>query len=135
MDRIDMHIEVPSVSLDTMNQQQVEESSAIVRLRVEQAYHRQLQRNNALNSQLSSQQINDHCRLANHDQNLLEQAINKLGLSARAYHRILKVARTIADLAGSDEIQTPHLSEAISYRKLDRATNLPGLKTNANFPA
>ena len=120
MDRIDMHIEVPNVSLEMIQKESQEEPSQIVKQRIEQAHQRQLGRNETVNSQLNSKQINQHCSLEDHDRNLLEQAINKLGLSARAYHRILKVARTIADLSGSDEIQTPHLTEAISYRKLDR---------------
>lgn len=120
MDRIDMHIEVPNVSLDIIQNYNEEESSQVVKKRIELAHLRQLDRNNKVNSQLSSKQVTEHCYLQDHDRNLLEQAINKLGLSARAYHRILKVARTIADLSDSDEIQTPHLTEAISYRKLDR---------------
>ena len=64
--------------------------------------------------------VENVCKLSKQDADLLEQAIDKLGLSARAYHRILKVARTIADLAGEDQINTAHLSEAIGYRRLDR---------------
>lgn len=120
MDRIDMHIEVPNVSLDIIQDNRQEEASHSVRQRIEEAYQAQLARSNTVNSQLNSKQVNQYCQLNDHDRNLLEQAINKLGLSARAYHRILKVARTIADLSGSNEIHTPHLTEAISYRKLDR---------------
>ena len=121
MDRIDMHIEVPNVSLEIIQNENQEESSQSVKQRIEKAHKMQLARNETVNSQLSSKQVNQFCKLNDHDRNLLEQAINKLGLSARAYHRILKVARTIADLSESNEIQTAHLTEAISYRKLDRA--------------
>lgn len=120
MDRIDMHIEVPNVSLDIIQNESQEETSHSVKQRIERAHQRQLDRCDNVNSQLTSKQITQYCYLQDHDRNLLEQAINKLGLSARAYHRILKVARTIADLTNSDDIQTAHLSEAISYRKLDR---------------
>ena len=120
MDRIDMHIEVPNLSLDIIQNETSEEPTHSVKQRIEQAHQHQLDRNQTVNSQLNSKQISKYCVLVDHDRNLLEQAINKLGLSARAYHRILKVARTIADLDNSDVIRTPHLSEAISYRKLDR---------------
>lgn len=118
-----MHIEVPNLSLEIIQNQQrpAEESSDIVKQRVEAAHQRQLSRTKVTNNLLNSKQIDQHCQLSESDRQLMETAINKLGLSARAYHRILKVARTIADLADSEHIQTPHLTEAISYRKLDRA--------------
>ena len=118
-----MHIEVPNLSLEIIQnpQQPAEESSDIVKQRVEAAHQRQLSRTKVTNNLLNSKQIDQHCQLSESDRQLMETAINKLGLSARAYHRILKVARTIADLADSEHIQTPHLTEAISYRKLDRA--------------
>ena len=72
------------------------------------------------NSQLGNRQVDQYCQLDKQSRLLLEQAMTKLGLSARAYHRILKVARTIADLAGEDHITLPHLTEAIAYRRLDR---------------
>ena len=80
----------------------------------------QLQRLGTPNHLLGSSQITSHCHLDERNQQLMEQAISRLGLSARAYHRILKVARTIADLAGRKQISKQHLSEAIGYRRLDR---------------
>ncbi len=100
-----------------------DETSRAVRARVEAARHRQMQRSNKPNAALKNKQVEKFCRLSDSDQRLLEQAIERLGLSARAYHRILKVARTIADLTGSEDINTAHLTEAISYRRLDRALN------------
>ncbi|MBL8252433.1 MAG: ATP-dependent protease, partial [Candidatus Competibacter sp.] len=97
-----------------------EENSATVRARVHVAHDRQLQRAGKPNSALNTREIERYCVLGETDHRLLEQALERLGLSPRAYHRILKVARTIADLAGSDGIKTPHLTEAISYRALDR---------------
>ena len=97
------------------------ECSAVVRERVTKAREIQRQRNNTLNSRLSNQQIDSVCVLKKADRRLLQQAIEKLQLSARAYHRILKLARTIADLDGSVGINSQHLMEAINYRKLDRS--------------
>jgi magnesium chelatase family protein len=91
-----------------------------VRQRVEAARNQQMQRSAKPNAALKNKQVERFCRLGDGDQHLLEQAIERLGLSTRAYHRILKVARTIADLAGSEDIKTAHLTEAISYRRLDR---------------
>lgn len=88
--------------------------------RVGTARARQINRTGKPNAALKPREIERHCALNDADHNLLEQALERLGLSTRAYHRILKVARTIADLAGSEAIQTAHLSEAISYRRLDR---------------
>lgn len=121
LDRIDMHIEVPSVPLHVLRQKQQEENSAQVSQRVQTARSRQLERNSKTNSQLNNQQIEQVCQLNDESEKLIEQAIDRLGLSARAYHRILKIARTIADLDGADNISLKHLSEAISYRQLDRA--------------
>ena len=114
-----MHVEVPRLSFDEM-QGEKGECSAVVRERVTQTREIQLQRNNTLNSQLTHQQIDGVCTLNKTDQLLLQQAMEKLQLSGRAYHRILKLARTIADMSESDDIQTKHLMEAINYRKLDR---------------
>jgi len=82
-----------------------------------------LQRGGKCNAHLNNREVEKACRLSDADHLLLEQAIDKFGLSARAYHRILKVARTIADLAQSETIQTKHLTEALGYRKLDRVMN------------
>ncbi|MBE2294879.1 MAG: YifB family Mg chelatase-like AAA ATPase [Phycisphaerales bacterium] len=121
LDRIDLHIEVPRLAHRILRGDVPEENSATVRVRVCAAYERQLQRAGKPNSALRTREIERHCALSDADYRLLEQALERLGLSPRAYHRILKVARTIADLAGSDGIKTPHLTEAISYRALDRS--------------
>lgn len=122
LDRIDMHVDVPSVSLEVLHaeQQQTEEPSNEIRARVNLARHHQLQRSGVANAHLGNRAIEKYCPLATKDRQLVEQAINQLGLSARAYHRILKVARTIADIEGEQDIQSKHLSEAIGYRRLDR---------------
>ena len=120
LDRIDMHVDVPRLSYDEMRGPQGE-TSRQVRERVIGTRNIQLQRNDMLNSELTHQQIDDVCALNKQDQLLLQQAIEKLQLSARAYHRILKLARTIADMDTSEDINTKHLTEAIHYRKLDRS--------------
>ena len=121
IDRIDLHIEVPRLAHRVLRGDVVEESSATVRARVCVARDRQLQRAGKPNSALGVREIERYCTLSETDHRLLEQALERLGLSPRAYHRILKVARTIADMAGSETIRTPHLTEAISYRALDRS--------------
>ncbi len=119
LDRIDMLVQVPPIEHALLRDTQAAESSRDVRQRVVAARHRQLNRSAKANSLLRSKEIERDCALSDGDYQLLDQAINQFGLSARAYHRILKVARTIADLAGADNIQTIHLSEAIAYRRLD----------------
>jgi magnesium chelatase family protein len=96
------------------------ETSDQVRERAMAARARQNARCNSSNATLNNQQINQYCRISQQDKMLLGEAIDRLGLSARAYHRILKVARTIADLDDNEQINTAHLTEAISYRRLDR---------------
>jgi len=125
LDRIDMHIDVPPVPKEMLYGEAASnsETSAEVRARVEKSRQRQQQRSGKANHQLSSREIEKFCHLDQNNRSLLEQAIDRLGLSARASHRILRVARTIADLDSSDEIKTSHLSEAISYRRLDRRQN------------
>ena len=123
LDRIDMHIEVQRVSRELLRSSGSEEPSASVRERVVRARQQAVQRGGHANAQLNPQQIKRFCALDEKTQNLLERAVDKLGLSHRAYHRILKLARTIADLAGAESIQITHVSEAVSYRKLDR---IPG---------
>nr|MBP9872369.1 ATP-dependent protease [Nitrosomonas sp.] len=88
--------------------------------RVTESHQRQLNRQGKTNSQLSVKEIDQHCALDTASENLLKQAISRLNLSARAYHRILKVARTIADLAGIEKINNQHIAEAIQYRRLDK---------------
>jgi len=122
MDRIDMLIEVPPVAkaLLRSSEQTSEETSDEVRQRVTAARARQMMRANKANYLLEHKELEVYCPLQDSDYQLLEHAISRLDLSARAYHRILKVARTIADLADSEHIQTAHLSEAIAYRRLDK---------------
>jgi magnesium chelatase family protein len=91
----------------------------VVRERITRTRAVQLRRNNTLNSRLTHQQIDEVCALTKSDQRLLQQIIEKLQLSARAHHRILKLARTIADMEGAEAINTTHLTEAANYRKLD----------------
>ena len=119
MDRIDMVIEVNSIPDAIINQAKDEnaESSATIRQRVINAFNMQLQRSGLVNSELKTDNIEQHCYLTNADKVLLQTATTKLGLSGRAIHRVMKVARTIADLNNSDLIMTQHLSEAISYRQ------------------
>ncbi len=122
MDRIDMHIEVPRIPVEMLHRPaaEVAEGSAAVRGRVEVARKCQLQRSGCSNSALSSREAETVCGLDDAGRALLHRAMEKLRLSARAYHRILKVARTVADLDGQEKIQVAHVSEAIGYRRLDR---------------
>ncbi len=123
LDRIDIHIEVPALAYDDLANKQGGEDSAQIRQRVNAARQRQLDRFAGelfCNAQMSTRHIRRHCALDAAGQALLEKAMARLGLSARAYDRILKVARTIADLADAP-IQSQHLAEAIQYRALDRS--------------
>ncbi len=121
-DRIDIQIEVPAIpTRELIDQAEPGEPSARVRERVTRAWARQLERQGCGNAQLEHAALERHCRLAPRERTLLGNAIETLGLSARAYHRILRVARSIADLEGSETIHAAHLSEAISYRRLDKA--------------
>jgi len=119
LDRIDLQVEVPRVALAELGETAPSgESSAVVRERVIAARSRQMQRAGKPNAMLGSRELRRDSALSARDRGLLERALDKLGLSARAYHRILRVARTIADLDGSETIATPHLMEAIQYRRL-----------------
>ncbi len=127
LDRIDIHIEVTPVNFDELSDRRPAEPSENVRERVLIARDVQNKRyeNNAgiyANAQMSKQMINQYCEIDTAGQALLKRAMERLGLSARAYDRILKVSRTIADLAGSERILPEHLAEAIQYRSLDRET-------------
>jgi magnesium chelatase family protein len=122
LDRIDMHLEVPRVSQEILRKGSPEgqESSATIQARVVAAHTLALTRNGKPNAHLSAAEVKQFCPLSEQGYQLLEQAMERFGLSHRAYHRILKLSRTIADLAASSTIEISHLSEAISYRKLDR---------------
>jgi magnesium chelatase family protein len=122
LDRIDMHVEVPRepVGFDAEADVEAAESSASVSRRVELAIERQLKRQGKRNRGLDVKELERHARPDLAGTNLLHQATERLGLSMRAYHRIVKVARTIADLAGSETVTVRHVSEAIGYRRLDR---------------
>ena len=120
LDRIDVQIEVPALPADALPGRGNGESSATVRERVIAAATRQSARQGKPNAQLQPREIERLCRLDSEGEALLRSALARLSLSARAYHRILKVARTIADLAALDEVSATHLAEAIGYRRLDR---------------
>ena len=126
MDRIDMHVEVPNMSRELLRKKSDahRETSAQIREKICSAHNLQMTRTKKTNSKMNNREIEKYCKLDNVMTELLEQAINQLGLSARAIHRILKVTRTIADLADSVEIKTAHLMEAISYRKLERSEQI-----------
>lgn len=123
LDRIDMHLEVPRVSHEVLRQgsPEGEESSAQIRARVETAREIAIKRCGKVNAALSAVEVKQYCTLSEQGHQILERAMDQFGLSHRAYHRILKLARTIADLAHSEHIEIPHLTEAIAYRKLDRS--------------
>lgn len=121
LDRIDIQIEVPAVPDDALAQKPEGESSRAIRDRVEAARNFALARQGKPNARLGPSEVDEHCALDAQGEALLRQALQRLSLSARAYHRILKVARTIADLAGAPRVLPVHVAEAIQYRRLDRA--------------
>jgi magnesium chelatase family protein len=124
LDRIDMHIEVPALKEDELLGAATGDSSETIRQRVEQARTCQLSRQAKANDQLTSKEIDAFCQPDDAGLALLKQAINKLNLSARAYHRILKVARTIADLSSAAQIKPAHIAEAVQYRRYESANKL-----------
>jgi magnesium chelatase family protein len=117
MDRLDLQIEVPAIPADELMRAADGEPSSAVRARVASAYERQIKRQSKPNSALGTKEIDKHCALDEAGLKLMQTAIARLGLSARAHHRILRVARTIADLAGADAISAAHVAESIGYRK------------------
>jgi len=124
LDRIDIHVEVPSLPYRELAATARAESSAAVRRRVQKAREVQARRFDGgparLNARMTGKQLREFCPLGAESQKLMEMAVDRLGLSARAYTRVLKVARTIADLDGEADIGPQHVSEAIQYRALDR---------------
>jgi len=125
LDRIDIHVEVPAVKYAELSSKKMGEPSSAVRMRVKKA--RGIQRDRFAgrkglfkNADMQSKEIREFCQVDKAGEELLKQAITKLGLSARAYDRILKVTRTIADLADNKDILPEHIGEAIQYRSLDR---------------
>jgi magnesium chelatase family protein len=127
LDRIDIHIEVPAVQYKELRGGAAAESSAVIRARVLEARNRQRARFASAkerifsNAQMGTRQIRAHCELSPDAEKLLERAMLQQGLTARAHDRILKVARTIADLEGAENLAVPHIAEAIQYRTLDRS--------------
>jgi magnesium chelatase family protein len=124
LDRIDIQVEVPEVKFRDIVSKIEAESSEEIRKRVSAAREIQLWRFEGrkiyANAQMGPKDVKRHCPIGAEGEKLLEMAVTKLGFSARAYDRVLKVARTIADLAGETDIGTPHISEAIQYRMMDR---------------
>jgi magnesium chelatase family protein len=124
LDRMDIHIEVPPVTIRELSLDRGEEPSERIRKRVTAARilqeERFRDRKIYANSQMTARMMKRYCLLNGNAGSLLEKAVEKFGLSPRAYHRIMKVARTIADLEASDRIEEPHVAEAIQYRVLDK---------------
>ena len=124
LDRIDLHIEIKPVEYKKISSKQKSESSIVVKKRVDQARKIQYERYKGLkiysNSELPPYLITKYCKLDNQSINILKKAFETFGLSARAYNKILKIARTIADLDGEENIKPSHILEAIQYRSLDR---------------
>ncbi len=124
LDRIDIHIEVEAVDYKNLENEEEEESSEEIRKRVNKArkiaYERYKEYGIYSNAKLTPDLINKYCKLGNEEKQILETAFTKLGFSARAYNRILKLARTIADLDNKENIELKHITEAIKYRDLDR---------------
>src|SRR5690242_17080577 len=122
LDRIDIHVEVPRLPYEDMSRREAAEPSAAVRARVEAARTRQRERlGGASNAAMHAKELREHCALDDKGRSVLGAAVARLHLSARAHDRILRVARTVADLAGAPRVGAEHLAEAIGYRSLDRS--------------
>jgi magnesium chelatase family protein len=128
LDRIDLHVEVPAVRYRDLADARTGEPSDVIRARVSTA--REIQRARFegradihANAHMSSRDLRDFCSIGEGSERLLQTAIQRLGLSARAYYRVIKIARTIADLEGAGAITTTHVGEAIQYRSLDRVSS------------
>ncbi len=126
LDRIDLHVEVPAVPYKKLKKADSMPDSKTMRENILKAREIQAKRYNNFptktNSELSGKWLNEFCKLEDKEHSFLESAVNRLGLSARAYTRVLRISRTIADLAESERITVSHLAEAINYRTLDRTT-------------
>jgi magnesium chelatase family protein len=124
LDRIDLHIQVPAVKYKELAEDEKSEESAAIRERILAARQSQSRRLEPFgifcNAQMTPRTLRRFCKLDGESEKLMENAITRLGLSARAYDRILRVSRTIADLEGAEKIQARHVAEAIQYRTLDR---------------
>ncbi len=120
LDRIDLHVEVPQLKYDKLASEKVAEDSESIRKRVEKAREIQRKRFNKVNSEMGIPEIKKYCKIDQQGDSLLRNAVDKMDLSARGYHRILKLARTIADLAGEDNISKNHIAEALPYRQKQR---------------
>ncbi len=123
VDRIDIHVDVPAVPFAQLRSHRDGVDSAAIRRQVLCARHRQKERFGSkpmLNAYMSSRQVKEHCKLDDAGESILKQAVTEMGLSARAHDKVLRVARTIADLEGKDNIAMEHIAEAVQYRKLDR---------------
>jgi magnesium chelatase family protein len=128
MDRIDIQMEVPAVSYEDLASEKRGESSSMIRERVLRAREIQQKRFSGrhiyCNAQMGAKEIREYCHLTSENRAFLEKMANKFSLSARAYHRIIKISRTIADLEGASHIALEHLAEAVQYRSLDRGGNI-----------
>lgn len=120
LDRIDLHVPVRALRQGELHGKNEGDNSASIRERVELTRNRQLTRQQKPNHLLSAPELEEYCQITNNDKALLEHAINKMGLSTRAYHRVLKVARTLADMNNKPHPETEEISEALSYRTLDK---------------